>query len=250
MDKRIEKKYLIEAINYCDALPETPATIHESESPDFVLKYDSIDIGVEVTSLYRGKYINGKSIEKEREVLRNQVIDKARKRFGEMYTDGVHVEICWKNDYRLTHNQTFLISENIAALVKKMLDDQVTMAIMRANDLLEQFELDNCLYFINAVNCGTKSIWNTTIADFFDANIENLQLVINKKNKLIDQYLSNCNECFLLIVADGSNYSSLIDVSPDVLLHKFQSSFRHTYLLCINSFNEPPVSLYELACSA
>lgn len=59
-----------------------------------------------------------------------------------------------------------------------------------------------------------------------------LQDTINAKNKKIDEYLKNCDECWLLVVADRTKADQCYYLSPDEMKsHAFLSKFQKTFFL-------------------
>ena len=60
---------------------------------------------------------------------------------------------------------------------------------------------------------------------------ERLQERITKKNGRYEKYMTHCQECWLLIVAQGAGPSSFFNPSPATLEHVYISSFARAYFL-------------------
>jgi hypothetical protein len=67
---------------------------------------------------------------------------------------------------------------------------------------------------------------------------EELQNIINSKNKKYESYKKQCQKCDLLIVSDDSSTGNFVCFSNNILNHKFYSRFENVYLLDLGSFAE------------
>ena len=62
--------------------------------------------------------------------------------------------------------------------------------------------------------------------------LKELQDAIEDKNNKIKQYIKNCEECVLLIIADNMNcQSNFFEFTNKTYEHKFVSKFKNTFLL-------------------
>lgn len=60
---------------------------------------------------------------------------------------------------------------------------------------------------------------------------EELQTLINTKNKKYETYKKKCKECYLLVVSDDSSTGNFCSFSNKTKSHKFISTFKNVYLL-------------------
>lgn len=60
--------------------------------------------------------------------------------------------------------------------------------------------------------------------------IKELQKCIDKKNRKIDKYRTNCNKCFLLIYVPDSKCGNYYSFSENIFNHKFNSNFDKIFL--------------------
>jgi hypothetical protein len=61
--------------------------------------------------------------------------------------------------------------------------------------------------------------------------LSELQDTINAKNKKINEYIKNCDECWLLVVADRTKADQRYCLTPEITSHRFVSKFRKTFFL-------------------
>ncbi len=76
-----------------------------------------------------------------------------------------------------------------------------------------------------------------------DDPFDELQEAINRKNEKYTTYKTKCDECYLLVVSDGSSLGSFANFSNNVNFHKFLSSFKNVYLLDLDRSDVKSIKL-------
>ncbi|MDR0399077.1 MAG: hypothetical protein LBH33_04700 [Endomicrobium sp.] len=71
-----------------------------------------------------------------------------------------------------------------------------------------------------------------------EVSFDELQAVINSKNKKYKRYIEKCNECDLLVVSDDSSTGNFAYFSKKINKYKFDSAFKNVYLLDFGSHSD------------
>ena len=107
---------------------------------------------------------------------------------------------------------------NLPAYMKFGIEIEGELFQITAEAWINPFENDYDVHVNNVQRC-------------IENPIKNLQKEINKKNKKYDNYIKNCDKCFLLIVIpDCREGSSCLFNKTSLQLNHFKSKFSSTFL--------------------
>lgn len=79
---------------------------------------------------------------------------------------------------------------------------------------------------VTRVRNASQASWSFVGAGFVSVSINEVRSLIASKNVKVPAYLQQCDEVWLLIVADGVNISSTIDLSEEIQRTRFPSQFK------------------------
>lgn len=230
MDKKgKERKNLLEFI---EIFPEFKrGEIRDFEEPDFLMEDNSNIIGIEIVDFIRGQNKQG-SADRRNEILRQVISEKAKRQFEEKNKVSLLISFFWNSHYLIQEKEIPKLVESICFTVENHIPSNPHDSSNLSSENLAKANLDGVLHSIKIWrNPDTnKSLWNITSSGWVSTSIDELQRLIDSKNKLVKSYLRNCNEVELLIIADGHFISSMIDIPSEVINHKFSSFFSNVYI--------------------
>lgn len=171
--------------------------IQKSESPDFLIKIKEDIIGVDVTDFST----QGNRFES------NSFLDKALKCGKQIFRDNggpaLNVSVHFSNQPR--NCQAEDIGECLARVVQIMLEDNVTdTSAYSRDDLFALFSEHGLLDYVFAIGfCSVDEeaeLWKSPGAAWeILVSVEEVQKVVDKKNKKLAGYRKNCNNVWLAI---------------------------------------------------
>lgn len=211
--------------------PEGNISSEERENPDFIVKRSTGRLGIEVTQLFRD-VPDGKRPMQEQESLRQRVLNAAHAMYDGQAGPAIWVSVHFSTSVNLTKQRAPQLGEQIARLVLSSLpapDDST--ALEEQGNEQEKFPEEVSLISIRRRSFLTKSSWSDPVAEFVPECQPNaVQSVIDDKNGRYSDYQKEADEVWLLIVADGGNHSSWMDLSESVNMHRFDCKFDRAFL--------------------
>jgi len=85
---------------------------------------------------------------------------------------------------------------------------------------------------IRRLPSAVRGFWNAPNSGWLpDCSSEQIQAVIDKKNKRVIDYRQHCTSIWLVIVIDGFRISSSFNLPRKIRNHHYRSDFDRTFLL-------------------
>jgi len=209
---------------------------HEKgQIPDFLIEYPDKILGIEHTEPYKTKVQSQAVSPQKREGSLRKIVNNAKRFYEERNNPPLKVDVWFSSAFektRITHKKTKEVSQKLAKFVEKELPraNSLDSHIVKPKENLP--EIDKILITTRVPkHCGQ---WTKQGAAWAKRNfIDDLQECIDRKNKEYETYITNCDECWLLIVADLSNPAQCFttDYPSEVFDHTYQSKFSRTFYL-------------------
>lgn len=214
------------------SLPTFPqGSLVRSESPDFILDYDSKRIGIEITRLFKSADSFGRHLQVQ-ENERTLLVAESLALYERMKLPCIEVRISFgaqtsfnkKNREEFAERISFLISSNVPI-------DQSWVRLENKFNDPNTFpcEIDS----ISIARYGhTKNFWSIPGAGWVQEDfVSELQLLIDRKNRLVTNFNQHCNFHWLVVVLEGMTDSTLFDPSDRTLNHIYESKYDKIFLL-------------------
>jgi hypothetical protein len=214
-----------------ETCPEFPAgEIVSTEEPDFLVNASGVSFGIELTDLYRTDSDN-KLPRQASESLRKQIVERAKKLYDESHGPELWVSVYFSAFESLSKSRVPDIANHLVTIVRAAdveVDGNVQVeADWDTSDFPEEI---NSIH-IRRLSLLTKGFWNAPDAAFIpDCEPDQIQEIIDKKNKRITSYRNRCDVVWLLIVVDGFALSATVNFTESVRNHSFASSFDRVFI--------------------
>ena len=234
--KGLERFYLE---RFIDASGLAAEIVEERERPDFVVRVDGRDVGVEVTQLFVTQSANG-PLPQAQEAISNRIVHRAREIYEACGAPPAHVSILFAV-HELRQIDRDAVAAELASLVTGMnLTEWKRMDWRpeRPGPLLDVISLVHGL----GVPSREMAHWTVARAGWVaPLTADALQLRVNEKAKLLQEYRTHARENWLVIVSDGMKPSQLFDVRSGFSPETVSSPFDRTYF-----YGHPDRALVEL----
>lgn len=225
----------------CDQWRDGEEYHKDEQKPDFIITYPDKTLGIEHTEIFMDK-VRGQTVSpQQREGSLWRIVEDARIICKNEQIPPLEVKVWFSNEFedtRIIHKKAKLLSKQLAKFVKKESDKGLSPLthIDEPGDRIpgiSQITIDPGI--LNSHMWLTYHRWTKCAAGKRQTDfIAELQKCIDDKNKKYkEKYITNCSECWLLIVADRSNPAQNFDIdfSSKVAEHAYQSKFSKTFYL-------------------
>jgi hypothetical protein len=228
-----------------------PENIEHRDKPDLVIRLDKQTIGIEHTRVYRT--LGGLSgLEPHaQEVLQFQIVEEAWQRYSAVSSKRLWLTVDFDNDTSYRKKEV----KAVAASIERVVQDAVQkLPTDRANETWYKIEAWRHrrlgLEFpqqvrkidFRVVNKPGFEVWGPTYGYVVPhLTIDMIRERIESKEKQLRDYCSECNEFWLLIVADTGVPSNHFEIDQNVLSMQFTTRFSKVFLM--RSFHS---NLHEL----
>lgn len=230
--KKARERYFLDEMR--PIYPDFPeGNVTDSECPDFLIRQEYKTIGIEVTDFIRGQGAGG-SPQREDEKLWDMVASKARAEYEQ--TSDVPVDIRFLGGLRRT--LTFPIVQKLASETAQLVLQHIPRGLFESIELTnEEMEGTALSEFISRVrilrvrNKG-QALWASIRAGWTGAIPNEIQSLVSMKDVKVQDYLKNCDEVWLVIVAeaDALYISSHITSHENLARHTFTCQFNRALL--------------------
>ena len=226
----IERQYLHSFRYFCTDFPS--GELQKQEAPDFVVTTEAgARIGIEFTRVFKER---GKTSEQSIEATKDTITIEARK-YAENHLQlpPAHVTLFFTLSRHLKSERCQRIAERVAQVVHDNMPPMgESVDLQYRSGGVQPIEVD--LIQINRVYPVAAHRWcwleyGTIKTDAINV----LQQEIEAKNKKVTQYLRNCDECWLVIVAPSFRSSGNVRPDEQSCAHIYASRFARTYFLDI-----------------
>lgn len=238
--KARERLFLKEVTTIFPYFPN--GTVIDSEQPDFLISVNQKIIGVELVDYVRGQN-KGDSSYRRNEVLWQRVTDKAKVVFETQHAEPLMVHLHWYKHKHLHQSEVNPLANEIATIIKNHIPVGLFDTIQIKNKEMGNGRLSFYAHGIHVTRTRNKeqSLWSFINSGFISVPVTELQELINNKDIKVTEYLKKCDEVWLVIVADGSQISSNVDLHQDVIEHDYNTDF--TNILFYNRLNRSVMQL-------
>ncbi len=228
MKKEREVYYLSKARAVYPDLPSSTPII--SETPDFVFVSDEGRLGIEIVDYIRGLSSSAVTL-RTLDNLRAKVTSDAQSKFEAKYGVPLWVGVHWNSRYKFTKRDVGLLGSKLAELVEKDIPSKSYEGSVFGIDDYEDEPIFDCVHKVSVTRLkhGSKGLWASIEAGFVGVGVDEIREFIRAKEAKVKSYLANCDEVWLLIVADGRHISSTIELKLDNL-PAFSSGFARVLL--------------------
>ena len=228
MKKELERWQLERFKRTCHTFPQ--GDIINSEEPDFLIKSSPVTVGIELTQLYRSDSDTKLPLQAT-ENLRKQIVDRAQGLYNEGGGPPLWVTVCFSLVSQLRKSLVPELAARIAHLVAAThvcIDDRIEL---EAEWHLLNFPDEIDSIHIRRLPILTEGFWNTWSSGWVPTyNPDQLQKIIESKEKRIPSYRGRCNLVWLVIVVGGFAISSTVNFANSVYNHSYTSGFDRVFV--------------------
>lgn len=192
------------------------------ESPDFVIKSPSGNIGIELVEFVRGQKRGGQN-ERKIEQDREKILRIAQSKFESHNQVPLYVNTLWSFKNPLTRNEIDLLANALVKIIEKKMPMEAHKSVKLDYDFLFSTPLSNYCDSI-CVKQDDISHWVYSEVGFVGLYKEDIDNLIEKKAKKLPEYSKGCNKVWLVIVCEGRHISSIVDPT-NVVTQKFDFPF-------------------------
>jgi len=213
--------------------PEFPDGIedYDVEKPDCLITTDTQTIGIEHTCLFRlsesSKHPSPKQIDSERDIIVNQ----AKEIYQAQNHPPVDVAFSFSPHYQLKNRVRFI--NKLAELIPKLLPISNTSKTYNSTGL-DDSQIPNEISFIRIARYDgiLENHWATLGADYIPkVDEERIITEIGNKEAKLAIYRQQANAVWLLIVIEGFEISSTLDVEGNMASIPFKTDFDKVIIL-------------------
>ena len=243
--KKQHERFLLD--HFFQALRMTARIVEEREGPDFLVRLDGREIGVELTRLFVPHRTNTHPPQAN-ESSSDRFVLHAQRLYQESAGPPVHVRVCFAPRCNLTAlNRDGQKAATLSTFVRK-LDLGPGQVVDCGPEECDRAQLPKEISFVHALgvpDCGMAR-WVVARAGWAaPLTIEALQSRIDEKSKRLNQYKEVVAENWLIVVSDGTRPSQLF-TTPSILdASQVSSPFSKTFY-----FGYPDRAIIELGASA
>ncbi|MCE9523232.1 MAG: hypothetical protein K8S25_12475 [Alphaproteobacteria bacterium] len=195
----------------------------QAEAPDFRSVETERSIGVEVTRLFR------QSARLDVESTKDRIVEEARNIAMAMTLPPADVTFFFSFEGKISAKRRRRIAD---ATVRFVADHMPPFGSYSNFDGHPGQPREVDLILVNRVQPGPQGQWRWLEAGMVerDPSVMICEAIARKESKL-DEYLSSCRECWLLLVADSFRPSGKLAIDESWMHRQFESSFARTYFL-------------------
>jgi hypothetical protein len=197
--------------------------IIDSEAPDFLINSNRKNIGIEITRYYR-KQKDRDVNDLEIEAIQRRILNLAQKIFYSNHSIPLQLSPLWKFQNKLTHDEIDVLAKALVELIEENIPDEIHKAIFIENFDLWNTPLSDYCYYISVMKLKDKPLWASHSTGFTYVSQKEIDDRIQLKTKKIQEYLLKCDDIWLIIVCEGQNISSMVDLQ-DINTWEFESPF-------------------------
>ena len=193
------------------------------ESPDFIIKPPSGNIGIEMVEFVRGQNQGGQNLRKI-EQDREKILRLAQAKFESRNQVSLYVNTFWTYRHPLSRKEIDFLANSLVEIIEEYMPKEIHGYVNINNDFLYSKPLFNYCDSIYCYRQTGKSYWVYSEVGFVGLSKEDIDNLIEKKAKKLPEYLKDCDKVWLLIVCEGKHISSIVDPT-NVITQKFDFPF-------------------------
>jgi len=206
-----------------------------SESPDFLIKSNCVDIGVEVTELFREQYSNEINVLQESESIKHQISERLMNRLEESDLKPMLIGISLLNKAKLTKN---ILTDLVDKLFDFVCENQPSdNSVLKIDDLYQSEMLREFVNSIRICHSYDNSLFDVSIASVSwlpNLSKNDIEAVIAKKELKRKKYLQRARTLWLLIAIDTSSLATFYRGYKSDLCLTYESKFDRIFVISVN----------------
>ena len=226
--KRVEFKHLDSFRRSCGDFPA--GKIEPGETPDFIVDSGNRRIGVELTRIYVDAPEEPNSLQ-SREAGKTRITRLAERFFNEKNLSEVYVDLFFNRTWQPYRNQEERIARAVAQVVFDNFPSEGQQVWVKYRlGSAQPIEVD--LISIYRTQDFGRDRWRWREAgEVKKEAITDIQSEIDKKLRKVNECLTKCDECWLLIVVPSWTPAGMVHPARSSLEHTYTSQFSRVYLL-------------------
>jgi hypothetical protein len=206
-------------------------TIRAHEKPDFLVQAPDAVVGIEVTEFYRSDF-EARIPRQAAEALREQCVRQAESICRNDARSQLYVSVYFSHWINLRKSIIRPLSARLAELVQSASLDVYGDIVLENDGQTDGFPEEIDSIHIRRLPSVITGFWNAPDVGWIpDCSTEQIQDVIDKKNRRAIDYRQECNSLWLVIVIDGFRISSSFNLPKKILNHYYRSEFDRSFLL-------------------
>ncbi|MCP9292639.1 hypothetical protein [Gracilimonas sediminicola] len=227
----------------------------QDESPDFVIEYEGLNLGIEHQRLFQPKDRED-LVPQNQEALKDKVLLKAKSKYNDksetnvlVFVDFEEVQTYNRIKFKLSNKDVEKLSDQISLLVhfnNRKSESKVLLNKKFFNSIKDEIKVDERIKAITIWNndsYGRSSFERVRGGKIPISSPEFLQKKILKKDQKVTEYYQKCDLIWLLLVVKPLTFERSFDLldSNKFLSKNYESNFDKVFL-----FTRDTQSIYEL----
>jgi hypothetical protein len=231
MDKTRELTHLEHFRETCDFFPG--GEIEKTEKPDFIVHTKDKLLGIEHTEIFQPRPSNGGSFQAQ-DALAQRVVSQASMFYLQNSNQPLYVQIMFRPRVILRKRKVTSLAKMVSQLIERTpLSPGTPITLKRIKGNSEYFPIEIAMIHLYSHPNGKENLWRCSSAGFIpEITADYLQEKIDQKEQKLDNYMSQCLEIWLLIVADDLRIPSTIDISGSASIHRYRTRFDRVFFFC------------------
>lgn len=207
------------------------------QKPDFLIEHSKGILGIEHTEIFKNKSPSQPYTPQEEEGFLKKIIDKAKIICEQKKVPALQVKVWFNPIKHITGNKAqSKLSQSLAELIESWnkKNSYPHELLKPKSQIPEIFQIDIRRGTFDGQTWLTSHRWTKEGSGWVKRDfINELQKCIDEKNDKYEKYRKNCEECWLLIVADRSNPAQCFDIDfcGEVKTHSYYSKFDQTFYM-------------------
>jgi hypothetical protein len=207
--------------------------LKEFEEPDFLFNLNEIKHGLEVTRIFQS-YKKGTIPPRAQESEKKLIVNDAWNKFiSEGGSKNMDVSVHFGKYPEIKKSERSLFVGKLLQIIR----DNIPITdntIWLHNDFedLDYFPEQFSHIRISNFSFLKNGLWRVPQGGFVQKNFsQELQNILDNKNKKIKAYLNNCEKCWLLIVADSNFSSAFFNPDIETINQNYTSQFDKSFCM-------------------
>jgi hypothetical protein len=235
--KEKERRHLFAFWQLFADFPE--GEVQHSDNPDFLVRRRSAVLGIELTGLYWPK-LKGKQEPKKVFEAQDRILQRCCEMSKEIGLPPIYAQLHfrWENvSYDIEST-----AEKVISLIRPFVEKFAPEGMYTSEPSpVEGITRIRSCRFGGIHRCNDHR-WERIYVNSLNVDpITEIQKRIDEKNEKYDDYLLKCQECWLLITADGLYFPEAFHITEKTLSHEFSCQFERFFFM-----NTIDNEIYEL----
>jgi hypothetical protein len=228
MEKTRELLHLLHFKEACPFFPE--GEIEKTEMPDFIVHAQGRTLGIEHTEAFQPGPPHGESFQAQ-DSLAQRVVDEAEYRYRQRHSQPLLVQILFKPRAGMSKQRIPTVAEMLVRLIEAThVESGTPVTLRRTQETLGCFPREVALIHLYSHPGGRQNLWRCSSAGFIPQLVpEDLQAIVDRKERKRQNYAAKCPEVWLLIAADDVRIPSTVDLKESALDHRYDTGFDRVF---------------------